>query len=518
MRIKDFNKENSENLKNIIFICLLSPICIFCQENFFYTHDYNALSQRYSNLIVYEEDIYTLGVTICSTGECGILSKYNGDGDLIFLNEIDNIDVNSSRCFTMKDNTLVLIALSKYEVGGRLQKYDLEGELLEDKLINRDTNLVYTWPLDALYEDEYIYLAVNENYENESRQTAVYKLDYTGNVLDHVRLPYHYRGGILTLTHLNNGNLFVSQRYIDEGICAFEHEDVDNLNADIFYEISLGSLDIIREKQNVCYQSTNSVSYDCTMLSNDNIVRNVLWRHPLNENIIHAANIYYNSDWEEIGIDKYPQLVVGNPLAHYGVLNNRTFASLDSNYFFVRAFISYPQPDEDFPYGNLLIQKWDIDRNMIWERVISDPNVHHRLFLTSLSETESGIVLSGYVWSDFDIAGTRDFAVMSLDLDGCFNGDCSDTIYLNGPPTAVDDASVDDEISIYPNPVLDELTVRGSSPLRSIACYALDGTLVMREDVSTMEYILDFSVLPSGMYVVRVVSDTGISTRKVMKL
>ena len=501
-----------------IIILILLPNLILGQENFFSAHDYKSLSQGYFNSLTYNDNIYTLGVTICPTGECGVLSKYGINGKLEFFKEIDNVDVNSSRCLGLRGDTISLIALSKYEVGARLQKYNLEGELLQDNLINRDTDLIYTWPLDVLYKEELMYLAVNENYKNESRQTAVYKLDYQGNVLDFIRLPYHYRGGILTLTELGNGNLFITQSYIDEGLCAFEHEEPDNINAVIFYEITADSLEIIREKEHMCYQSTSPVSYDCRVLNNGNIIRNILWRDSLNENKIHAANIYYDLEWEVIGIDKYPQLVIGNPLANYGIIGNRTFSSQSSNYFYEVSFDRYPIEGEDFPYVDCLIQKWDIDRNLIWERVISDPNVHHRIYFNSLYETESGIILAGYVWSDFDIAGTQDFAVMTLDLNGCFNGDCSDTIYLNGPPTSTLDVPDGVKISIFPNPFQDKITISATSPIRYIICYSMDGTVMLKEDVTSMEHTLDLGILPSGMYAVEVKCDGGRITKKVIKI
>jgi len=301
-------------------------------------------------------------------------------------------------------------------------------------------------------------------------------------------------------------------------LCAFEHGEPDDINAVIFYEISADSLDIVIEKQNICYQYTNSVSYDCRVLANGNIIRNILWRDSINENKIQAANIYYNSDWEMINMYKYPQLIVGNPLASYGIIGNRTYASRDSNFFYICAFDRYPVEDEDFPYVNFLLQKWDIDRNLIWQRVISDPNVHHRIYFNSLVETESSITLAGYVWSDFDVGATQDFAVMTLDLDGCFNGDCSDTIYLNGPPTATFDIDEASDISVYPNPFSDLITITSSVQLRQVVCYSLDGTLMLEEEVVGTEHRMDLSVFPVGMYMIRVVTDGGMSTQKVMKI
>ena len=500
-------------------VLFFSAVSMVAQENFFNTHDYNLYSQIYSNVKEYNNEVYCLGGTVCSTGECGILSKYNNDGELVFLKQIDNIDINSSRCLGLKGDTLIFVGLSKYEVGARLQMYDLDGNILKDNLIQRDDALVYTWPLDIIYKDDCIYMAVNENYENESRQTGVYKVDYEGNVLDYIRLPYHYRGKILTLTQLANGNLFVTQPYIDEeDVCSFEHVDIDNPNAVIFYEISADSLEIIREKQNVCYQASRNVSFDCRVLSDNTLLRTARWKNPVDESIFHTANIYYNSEWEEIAIDKYPQVMYGNSLISIGVLGSRSFKSRNEDEFYIVASISYPQPDEDFPYVDFLIQKWDIDRNLIWERVISDPNIHHRIYFNSLVETDSEIILAGYVWSDFDVAGTQDFAVMSLDLDGCYNGDCSDTIYLNGPPTSVYEEVEDHSILVFPNPVLDELNVKSVASLQHLTVYGLDGVLLRQEFISGYEYTMDIGDLISGMYVVRVVSDEGIRVQKMMKL
>ncbi|MEM9545745.1 MAG: T9SS type A sorting domain-containing protein [Bacteroidota bacterium] len=504
-------------MRVVLFIFAFIQITLSGQDNFISIYDYNGLSQGYSNLFVEDDEIYSLGVSICSTGECGILSHYTNQGELVQFAEIDNIDVNSSRCFTLRNDTLLFIALSKYEVGSRLQKYNLDGIQIDDIRVIRDSTLVYTWPLDVIYDKSEIFLAVNENYDNEARQTAIYKLDYQGNVLDYIRLPYYWQGGILTLTQLQNGNLFVTQPYLDDGICAFEHGEPTRPNAVIFYEIDSDSLEIIRDKQNVCYQSTRSVSYDSRVLSNGNIVRNALWRDSLNENIFHAANFYYDSDWNFIGVDKYPQAIIGSSIIAEGILGNRTFASKDSSHFYVVASISYPQPGEDFPYIDFLIQKWDIDRNLIWERVISDSNVHKRIYFNSLYESESQITLAGYVWSDFDIGGTQDFAVMTLDSDGCFNGDCRDTIYLNGSPTSTLDVDEDSQISVYPNPFWDQFTVTAFDKIQSVSCYSLEGTLVMQWDVDRWEYTMDLVEQPSGMYLIWVETETGRYVKKMVK-
>jgi len=489
------------------------------QNNFFYSHDYINRSQGYRNVVEKDSEIYALGVTICNTGECGVLAKYDDQGELIFLKLINEVDVNSSRCFTLKSDTLMFITVAKFEVGSKFQKYNTSGDLLDDILVVRDSNLVYTWTLDALYEEKVIYLAVIENYENESQQAAIYKLDYAGNVVDYVRLPYHYRGSILTLTQLHNGNLFVSQRHINKDACAFPPEEPDSPNAVIFYEIRTDTMAILREKQDICYESTAPISYDCTVLPDGRILRNVLWRDSLFDFIIHASNMYYDENWEIIGIDKNPPLVVGNPLASYGIIGLRTKVSLDSLHFYTYGTDRYPIEGEDFPYGDFLIQKWDLNRNLLWERRISDPNVYKRINLRTLLETESGIILAGYTWSDFDIGATQDFAVMSLDHDGCFNGDCSDVIYLNGPPiSVVDEEPQRCQVILSPNPVQDRLQITAKDRISRVACYTLSGELVEMHEVMDYEFTLTTDLWTSGIFFIRVATEQGVYAEKVIKL
>ena len=80
-------------MRLLICVVFLFPSIIYAQENFFHSHDLNGLSQSYSNIAYNDNYLYTAGVTICSSGECGTLSKYDHEGNLIFLNEINNIDI-----------------------------------------------------------------------------------------------------------------------------------------------------------------------------------------------------------------------------------------------------------------------------------------------------------------------------------------------------------------------------------------------------------------------------------------
>jgi len=70
-------------------------------------------------------------------------------------------------------------------------------------------------------------------------------------------------------------------------------------------------------------------------------------------------------------------------------------------------------------------------------------------------------------------------------------------------------------IAIYPNPVDDILHIQTTELVRRIEIFTLQGSLVMAtENITTF---LDVSNLPSGVYVIRFITDRGIVTQRFVK-
>lgn len=67
-------------------------------------------------------------------------------------------------------------------------------------------------------------------------------------------------------------------------------------------------------------------------------------------------------------------------------------------------------------------------------------------------------------------------------------------------------------VSIYPNPVTDRLIVKAEN-LQSVEVYNAVGQLVMK----TVEEIVDLSALTDGIYLVRVVCEGGMMTKRIVK-
>ena len=72
------------------------------------------------------------------------------------------------------------------------------------------------------------------------------------------------------------------------------------------------------------------------------------------------------------------------------------------------------------------------------------------------------------------------------------------------------------DLTIHPNPVKDLLHVRCDN-MRQYDLFSIDGKLVKSSQTNENEAVIDFSDLVSGLYMLRITSDDGIVTRKIIK-
>ena len=115
--------------------------------------------------------------------------------------------------------------------------------------------------------------------------------------------------------------------------------------------------------------------------------------------------------------------------------------------------------------------------------------------------------------SSFDLAG------MSRIEDG--DGDGTPTIdlgaYENRSTLDISQNKLEN-ISLYPNPVLEEFTVTSDSHLSKVDIYNAMGQLVESVSPTTTEVVVNVSALETGVYVVKVFSAEGnLSTHKIIK-
>jgi hypothetical protein len=78
---------------------------------------------------------------------------------------------------------------------------------------------------------------------------------------------------------------------------------------------------------------------------------------------------------------------------------------------------------------------------------------------------------------------------------------------------------VDDmaEFAIYPNPAKDVLTVYCSDKISSVEVFNLLGQQVYMAKVGKASTTIDISSLAKGNYVVKLYTDKGVTTKKIVK-
>ena len=75
-------------------------------------------------------------------------------------------------------------------------------------------------------------------------------------------------------------------------------------------------------------------------------------------------------------------------------------------------------------------------------------------------------------------------------------------------------SAADIEVSVYPNPVLDELHVASSCALGTIRLFDMNGRVVYQHEADGPEHQIDMEPYPAGMYFLDV---DGLLRKKVVK-
>lgn len=72
-------------------------------------------------------------------------------------------------------------------------------------------------------------------------------------------------------------------------------------------------------------------------------------------------------------------------------------------------------------------------------------------------------------------------------------------------------------ISFYPNPVRNEVNIKSISNLKELSLYDLRGRLLLRQPASGLDALMDISQQSEGVYLLKVVSDKGVATVRLIK-
>lgn len=140
-------------------------------------------------------------------------------------------------------------------------------------------------------------------------------------------------------------------------------------------------------------------------------------------------------------------------------------------------------------------------------------------------DLSDNIITDGETWelSGFNCVNTLEvdpISVMKLDYIKTFTD--LDALKVSEGLLSTDDVILDNQLKVYPNPVVNKLTVlleNIDTPNTTISLYSLEGKKVLeKKDINAAKVILNLSNLKKGLYVLRVNCKNNNIIRKIVKM
>jgi len=138
---------------------------------------------------------------------------------------------------------------------------------------------------------------------------------------------------------------------------------------------------------------------------------------------------------------------------------------------------------------------------------------------------ESGTILKsidgGSTWNS-QVSGTNKdlYSVFFTDLNtGYAVGDSGTILKTTNGGNYINEQNLTDHLKIFPNPVLDNLTIElaGTEQTGNLTILTLDGKEVIGKQISNSITQLDISNLANGIYFLRYMNDKNIEIKKLIK-
>lgn len=173
---------------------------------------------------------------------------------------------------------------------------------------------------------------------------------------------------------------------------------------------------------------------------------------------------------------------------------------------------STEQLDEnEFSTYTFEIVKVDEDGKPLWttqDTILYNPEIDVETEIKGITELSSGsIVVLGYTWYIKNNEWVASSWMAKYDKDGCKIHGCRP---LTSSTELIDRA----ELSVYPNPTSDFLQIDTDASFTTVAVYDLAGKCVIRMPYSSS---IDIQAMPSGIYVLELVGETGVYRTKIVK-
>lgn len=173
----------------------------------------------------------------------------------------------------------------------------------------------------------------------------------------------------------------------------------------------------------------------------------------------------------------------------------------------------------------------DTEGNLLWERSIADIRDSYGGNLWHGLETDNGFVFVGGIDKDnptgVPFLNDPEVWFLTLDENGCWNGNCNRYIVITGDTTSITDTKESEraanEINAYPNPTDGILTIEcencnSQEMVRSVQVFDSNGKKIMETSLNAPKSTINLSHLENGVYIINILSSSGqyLPSRKIV--
>lgn len=476
--------------KYIVHVVVLLSVCTLDGQQYNTILNFkDECSSLMENLKV-GDAIYTIGVGICPTNECGYFAKYDLNGKVEWMREYPQIDINSRQVMLYRDHHFYITGKAQDSVATKTLVLDTLGNVLNEwnySVEGATTN----FSKEVIYDEDYYYFVLTEVVDGDTRG-ALYKCDYTGNLVERIVLPILIFTTPVSLRNYQE-NLLISINHRFEESCPFGLNGISP-GATYLAEVDKETMTILRDKKDVCYRF---VSNDMYTSPTSEILRTVILRDsmPIGTDG-NFGFIRYDDDWEVEDVKEYPHDFTK-------AITNLKYTN-DGQYYYTIQTENVPQTDGSiWPFSDLLIQKWTAGHELLWEKRYTSHKKMKRLNGLNFTFDEDGnLHIVGFIDPDFPNTEKKDFWLFSVDADGCFNGDCSDVIDLDDLVNLEEGVSIVDEAVAYPNPVRDVLFLKNIPSQTHVKVMDVMGQVIYETPYNSPQG-LNLEYLASGVYFIK---------------
>jgi hypothetical protein len=151
------------------------------------------------------------------------------------------------------------------------------------------------------------------------------------------------------------------------------------------------------------------------------------------------------------------------------------------------------------------------NQNFVARQVYPDINGTTLDFSSQTVHTLSTTITleDGYVLENCEVV----VFIQNMDTKEIYQGT---SIMVNNAYVGIEDEKVMEEVSVYPNPASEVVNIRSGSEIVHLAVFNHSGQLVYHADAGTTTYNLSVGSFESGLYLFRVTTAEGATTKRIV--